>query len=102
MTLLAAADDLERALLDSHAVADESARKISLLFQQDIDLLAQQLGRGVAEHVFRRPVQPLDNPVETGRDDGVGRGIDDGVIARVLPLAQHPLAGHRYGDVVDL
>ena len=78
-----------------HAVADESAREIVLLFQQDIDLLAQQLGRGVAEHVFGRAVQPLDNPVETGRDDGVGRGIDDGVIARVLPLAQHPLAGHR-------
>jgi hypothetical protein len=89
-------------VLDADAVADECARKIAVPLQQRVDLLAQQLGWGVAEYVFRRGVQPLNRPVESRRDDGVGRGIDDGMVTRVLPFAQNPLAGHRYGNVIDL
>ena len=47
-------------------------------------------------------IHPLDGPVETGGDDRIGCGIHDRVVAGILPLAQHPFAGHRDGDVVDL
>ena len=104
LALLAAADDLQEAfrVLDVDAVADKGGREIAVPLKQNVDLLTQQLGRGVAEDMFRGAVEPLDRPVETGRDDRVGRGIDDGVIARVLPFAQDALARHRYGDVIDL
>ena len=89
-------------VLAANAVADKSTSKIAVPFQENVDLLAQQVGRGIAEYVFRRTVQPLNRPVKTHRDDGVGRGIHNGVIACILPLAQNPLSGHRYGDVIDL
>ena len=102
--MLATADHLKGAfrVFEAHPVAGENTSKVAVLFQENVDLLAEQFGRGIAEHVFGRAIQPLDRPVETRSDDGVGRGIDDGVIARVLPLAQDPLPGHRYGDVIDL
>src|SRR3954471_1840021 len=51
LTLLAAADHLEEAFCvrDADALAGKGAREIALPFKENVDLLAQQLGRGVAE-----------------------------------------------------
>ena len=84
------------------AAAGEGACQGFPVLDQNIDLAAQKLRLGVAEHMLGGAVDPLNCAVHIRRDDGVGRGIHDGMIACVLPLAQDPLAGGRNGHVIDL
>ena len=75
-------------------------REIVLVFEQDIDGAPDQLvrlSRQATSHI-----EPLDRKIGVDGDDGIGRRVDDRAVARILPLAQHPLARHRDGDVVDL
>ena len=64
--------------------------------------LADQLVRRIAELARRRRIDELDRALGIERQDGVGRAADDGVVARVLALAQDALAPRRDGDVDDL
>ena len=56
----------------------------------------------IAKHVFGGSVHPMDRPVQSGCDNGVRRGIDDGVITRILPVAQNAFARNGDRDIADL
>jgi hypothetical protein len=44
---------------------------------QQIDALAEHIGRTVAEHSLRRPIEHFDDPPAVDDDDRVHRRIDD-------------------------
>src|ERR1700726_2523110 len=100
----APADDLKGygGIVVIRTLAGENPREAVVLLQENIDLPADQLGWGIAEHMLACTIHPLDRSIEACRDDGVGCGIDDGMVPGVLPFAQDPLSGHRDGHVVDL
>ena len=54
---------------------------------QQLDVLADYLGLGVAEHLFGRPICGLDHALDVNCDDRVKRGVPDGFKMFVL-LAQ--------------
>ncbi len=72
--------------------------------------LVQQLGEPPADQVRwadpeftgRGRVGELDHAVRVEGDDRIGGAFDDGVVAGVLALAQHPLALGRDGHVQHL
>ena len=44
----------------------------------------------------------MDRPVQSCCDDGIRRGIDDRVIARILPVTQDTFARNGDRDIADL
>ncbi len=99
--VLASADDLEGAF-HFNAVGGEGARQNFGVLNQNIDLAADKIRRSIAKDMLGSAVHPLNRTGYVRRDDGVGRGIYDGVIPRVLPLAQDSFASSRNSDVIDL
>ena len=71
-------------------------------FEQHVDRLPQQFSRAIAERLLSRAVDPVDRPVRTRGDDGVPCGIDDRMVAGILPVAQNALPRDRNRHVADL
>ena len=101
--VLAAGRELDRPA-DRHAVEDAPEGLVPLLgvLEQEGHRPADQLVRGIAELAGRRRIDHLDHACRIERQDGVGGAADDGVVARVLALAQDAFAPRHDGDVDDL
>ena len=72
------------------------------MVEKNVDALIQQFRCAISEYVLGGAVDPMNLPIQAGSNDRVGRGIDNGVIARVLPVAQDALAGHGDCHITDL
>ena len=64
--------------------------------------LADEFLRGVAEFAGRRRIDQLDHACGVERQDRVRSAADNGIVARVLALAQDAFAAGDDGDIDDL
>ena len=71
-------------------------------FEQHVDRLPQQFSRAISERLLSRAVDPMDRPIRSRGDDGVPRGIDDRMVAGILPVAQNALSRDRNRHITDL
>ena len=73
----------------------EGAVPLVGLFEQEGQRLADQLARRVAEFARRRRIDELDLALDVERHDVVGGAADDGIVPRILALAQDALSPLR-------
>ena len=94
------AADADDALLAGPPVSREIAVMVLAMGRghEHLDVAPDHLAGGVAEQLFRRGAEGLDDAALVDRDDRVGRGFEDGAQPR-LALLDHRLGMLRLGHV---